>query len=92
MYLSNSCFLWLTCFCHICYFPNRWESFAKSIKSLAEARVKVNNWSENSSGNHELILNELSFMDEEIVTALSAAKSKGEKADKKNAEAKNQAA
>ncbi len=58
------------------------KSFAKSIKGLAEARVKVNNWAENSSGNHDLILNELSFMDEEIVTALSAAKSKGGKASK----------
>lgn len=58
------------------------KNFAKSIKGLAEARVKVSSWAENSSGNHELILNELSFMDEEIVTALSAAKSKGGKAAK----------
>ncbi len=58
------------------------KSFSKSIKGLAEARVKVNNWSENSSGNHDLILNELSFLDEEIVTALSAAKAKGGKSSK----------
>jgi hypothetical protein len=58
------------------------KNFAKNIRALAEARVKVSHWAENSSGNHELILNELSFMDEEIVTALSSAKSKAGKAER----------
>jgi hypothetical protein len=58
------------------------KAFAKTIKALAEARVKVSQWAETASGNHELIINELSFMDEEIVTALSKAKTKSAKAER----------
>lgn len=61
------------------------KSFAKSIKGLADAKVKVSMWYENSSGNHELILNELAFMDEEIVTALETAEKNGKASKKKEA-------
>lgn len=62
------------------------KAFAKAIKALAEARVKVSQWAETASGNHALIINELSFMDEEIVTALAKAKAKSAKADRDAAE------
>ncbi len=53
------------------------KNFAKSIRGLAEARVKITQWYENSSGNHELILNELSFMNEEIAETLAIAEQNG---------------
>ncbi|NJN32321.1 MAG: hypothetical protein HC824_19260, partial [Synechococcales cyanobacterium RM1_1_8] len=62
------------------------KNFAKTIKGLAEARVKVSSWAETSSGNHGLILNELSFVEEEIVTALATAKSKTGKGAKETAQ------
>jgi hypothetical protein len=53
------------------------KNFAKSIKGLAEAKVKVSQWYENASGNHELILNELAFMEEELASALETAENNG---------------
>jgi hypothetical protein len=62
------------------------KNFAKSIKALAEARMKVSQWYEASSGKHELILNELSFMDDE--PANPAAESTASSAESPNGQAK----
>ena len=46
------------------------KAFAKTIKTLAESRVKVTQWHENSSGRNALILNEITFMEEEMTHRL----------------------
>ncbi|NEP01948.1 MAG: hypothetical protein F6K58_25490 [Symploca sp. SIO2E9] len=52
--------------------------FIKTIKALAEARVKVDKWYQTSSGLHELILNELTFATEEITKAIAQTNGKSE--------------
>ncbi|MGB7443988.1 MAG: hypothetical protein WA919_23230 [Coleofasciculaceae cyanobacterium] len=47
------------------------KGFAKTIKALAEAKVKVSQWYKQSAGKHELILNELNFTTEEITKAIA---------------------
>ncbi|MFZ9738939.1 MAG: hypothetical protein ACO3EZ_13105 [Prochlorotrichaceae cyanobacterium] len=47
------------------------KAFAKTIKALAESRVKVTQCLENSAARRSLILNELTFMDEEIAHILN---------------------
>lgn len=49
------------------------KNFAKSLKGLAEAKVKVTQWYENATGRHTLILNELTFMEAEIAETLAIA-------------------
>lgn len=49
------------------------KNFAKSLKGLAEAKVKVTQWYENATGRHTLILNELTFMESEIAETLAIA-------------------
>jgi len=51
------------------------KGFAKAIKGLAEAKVKVTQWYDNSTGRHQLILNELAFMGEEIAATLALGES-----------------
>ena len=46
------------------------KSFAKTIKTLAESRVKVTQCLETATARQGLILNELTFMDEEIAQVL----------------------
>jgi len=50
------------------------KAFPKTIRTLAESRVKVTQWHETASGRQNLILNEITFMDEEISHALSLSK------------------
>ncbi|NJM57467.1 MAG: hypothetical protein HC857_08560 [Synechococcales cyanobacterium RU_4_20] len=64
------------------------KNFAKSIKGLAEAKVKVSQWYENSSANHDLILNELAFVNEEIASILESADAKASATNGKAANAK----
>lgn len=52
------------------------KNFVKSIKGLAEAKVKVTEWYQNTSGKHELILNELSFVEEEVAEGLAESNGK----------------
>lgn len=47
------------------------KAFAKTIKTLAESRVKVTQCLETASSRQGLILNELTFMDEEIAQGLN---------------------
>ncbi len=47
------------------------KAFAKTIKTLAESRVKVTQCLETGSSRQGLILNELTFMDEEIAQILN---------------------
>jgi hypothetical protein len=47
------------------------KAFAKTIKTLAESRVKVTQCLETASSRQGLILNELTFMDEEIVQVVN---------------------
>lgn len=49
------------------------KTFAKTIKTLAESRVKVNQCLETASTRQKLILNELTFMDEEIAQILQGS-------------------
>jgi len=49
------------------------KNFAKTLKGLAESKVKVSHWYETSTGRHQLIINELTFMGEEIAATLTAA-------------------
>jgi hypothetical protein len=55
------------------------KAFAKTIKTLAESRVKVTQWHETASGRQNLILNEITFMDEEISHTLNLSKTIEEK-------------
>lgn len=55
------------------------KAFPKTIRTLAESRVKVTQWHETASGRQNLILNEITFMDEEISHALSLSKTIEEK-------------
>lgn len=51
------------------------KNFAKTLKTLAESRCKVSQWHANSAGQCQLILNELTFMDEEISATLALEQS-----------------
>lgn len=62
--------------------------FIKTIKALAEARVKVDKWYQTSSGLHELILNELTFATEEITKAIAETNGKSEVTEDKETEIK----
>lgn len=64
------------------------KSFAKTIKALADAKVKVSQWYQNSSGKHELILNELNFTTEEITKAIAQENGKLKTEGNKSAESK----
>jgi hypothetical protein len=54
------------------------KGFVKSIKGIAEAKVKVSQWYQNASGKHELILNELNFLQEEIAEGLALENGKAQ--------------
>ena len=62
------------------------KAFAKGIKGLAESRVKVNQCLAQSSDRQTLILNEITFMDEEIAQTLQQEKPKLEKTPKESSE------
>lgn len=68
------------------------KSFAKTLKGLAEAKVKVTQWYENSTGRHELILNELTFMESEIADTLAIGTGKADSQPSQSAPAKAAAA